>query len=138
MKKKIIFLDIDGVILPSSHQKRFKHFYPEVNDAPALFTELSQKYGVDYHQYDDYAYAVGVAASYDDWEKSAIAEVKRIIAATGAKIVLSSDWRTYRTLEYLKDLFRIHDLADELIDFTPHENIDKLENEIGYKVWEYR
>ncbi|MDR0603068.1 MAG: hypothetical protein LBG80_02045 [Bacteroidales bacterium] len=110
--EKVIFLDIDGVLQPPT-QTRFKH----IKEVDELKKQLYDKYGVDYNEYHDY----DILAVYYDWDKEAIAELKRILGATGAKIVISSDWRAYKDnpLKCMRDFFRIYDLADYVIDYTP-------------------
>ncbi|MDR2027672.1 MAG: hypothetical protein LBQ01_08975 [Prevotellaceae bacterium] len=108
--EKILFLDIDGVIQPYT-QKRFEHL-EEVDD---LKKQLSVKYGVDYSGYDKY----DLLAVYYDWDRESVTELKRILDTTGAKIVISSDWRMYSPISCLRDYFRIYDLADYVIDYTP-------------------
>jgi hypothetical protein len=122
---KVIFLDIDGVLQPWNSTQRFKH----IKEMDRVNKELSDKYGIDYTQYHEY----DVAAVYFDWDKESVSELRRILEVTGAKIVISSDWRAYSTLERLVDFFRIHDMAEYVIDFNPIEDI----YEIKYKNAEY-
>ena len=85
MKKKIIFLDVDGVL----------------NDAHTKDNAPSGAVGVSYGK---------------------IMLVKKIIDSTGAKVVLSSDWRccnreTDKDFRYLKG--SLHLCGVEFYDFTP-------------------
>jgi hypothetical protein len=111
MAEKVLFLDIDGVLQPGSSQKRFAH----IDDIDTLYKELYDKYGVDYSSYFKY----DVAAVYYDWDKESIKELRRILDTTGAKIVISSDWRQSKPISCLQNFFRIYDMADYVIDYTP-------------------
>jgi hypothetical protein len=108
---KVIFLDIDGVLQPWNSQARFEH----IKEMDKVNKKLFDRYGVDYTQYHEY----DVGAVYFDWDKESVSELKRILEATDARIVISSDWRAYSTLERLVDFFRIYDLAEYVVDFTP-------------------
>ena len=101
--QKIIFLDINGVLQPDNatgYGKRFKI------DRKALVERLSKELGTDYSQYDEY----DVAAAYHDWDKETISILKNILDKTGAKIVISSDWKNSRKPNKMRDLLRIHGL----------------------------
>ncbi len=80
---KVIFLDIDGVLQPYKARERFEH------DLDETVKELSEKYNIDYTIYNKY----DVGACYYDWDVDAVNRIKKIIEKTGAKIVISSDWR---------------------------------------------
>ncbi|MCL2283461.1 MAG: HAD domain-containing protein [Fibromonadales bacterium] len=108
--EKALFLDIDGVIHPFT-QYRYEH----LNDMEQLFDELERKFQIDYREFSKY----DVAIAYYDWDKDAINEIKRILDATGAKIVVSSSWRCSATGEYLPFLLLMHDLRKYLYGYTP-------------------
>ena len=78
-----------------------------------LYEELNDIYGVDYSKYDKY----DVAAVYYDWDKDSVQFLKDILVQSGAKIVLSSDWRLFG-INKMYDLFKIHDLHKFYIDDT--------------------
>jgi hypothetical protein len=129
MIKKVLFLDIDGVLQPCSSQKRFKH----IDEMDKLYKELYDKYGVDYSPYFKY----DVAAVYYDWDKESLQELRRILDTTGAKVVISSDWRVTKPLSCLQHFFKIYDMDDYIVDYTlswPHYQIPKeIMNREEYK-----
>lgn len=111
----IIFLDIDGVLQFYS-QYRFKH------DLTQLRIDLAEKFGVkEFLTYDKY----DLGAVVYDWDKDSVANLKKLIETTGAKIVLSSDWRLTRSIEEMRLLMMIHDLHTYLIDYTPQIGYDR-------------
>jgi hypothetical protein len=128
MVKKVLFLDIDGVLQPCSSQKRFDH----INEMDKLYKELYDKYGVDYSAYFKY----DVAAVYYDWDKESLRELRRILDTTGAKIVISSDWRQSKPISCLQNFFRIYDMADYVVDYTPDFDYEKVK--IFRKTDEYK
>jgi hypothetical protein len=128
MVEKVLFLDIDGVLQSGASQNRFKH----IKEMDKLYKELFDKYGIDYSSYFNY----DVAAVYYDWDKESLQELKRILDTTGAKIVISSDWRQGKPIKCLQDFFRIYDMADYIINYTPYidfETYMKLRKTEEYK-----
>ena len=121
MDMKILFLDIDGVIQIFT-QYRFDHTVEEVH---ALCRELTARFGGEF-DYDAWAGREGsnpfwtVAAVQWDWNEDAVRELKRVLDATGAKIVLSSSWRDFG-FEAMKALFRIWGLDSYYFDDTVKE-----------------
>ena len=87
---KIIFLDIDGV----------------------LVTRNSIKY-----QYLNFPDEDGIRFS-----KKAVKNLNKLIRLTKAKIVISSTWRLFHTLEELQNIFKIQGIKGEIISTT---SIDK-------------
>ena len=109
---KIIFLDIDGVLQPSGYQYRFRC------DMDLLQKCLAQQYNDDlYMEMSKY----DIAAAYCDWEEDAVERLRSLIKKTGAKIVISSDWRSFNNLAKMKLLFKIYDLDEHVIDLTTEE-----------------
>lgn len=99
-KRRVIFLDIDGVLQPDWHRERFKH------DRKKLQQELAEKYlDQRYLKIDEY----DVAAVYYDWDAGAVQNLKTLLAE-GAEIVLHSNWRDTISIENLRLLFKLHDL----------------------------
>jgi len=107
--EKVVFLDIDGVLQPYGSHGRFDN----LKTIPQLQEELTAKYGVDYTKHDKY----DIGAVYYDWDKHAVALLTRILHETGAKIVISSDWRI-NGLKRVIDFFRLHGLHEYVIDLT--------------------
>ncbi|MDR0548686.1 MAG: hypothetical protein LBI10_04640 [Deltaproteobacteria bacterium] len=108
---KVLFLDIDGVLQSYGSQSRFEHI--KNGDMENLYHDLENIFNIDYSKYDKY----DVAAVYYDWNEQSISFLKDILAQTGAKIVLSSDWRIFGK-EKMYNLFKIHGLHSYYIDNT--------------------
>ena len=108
-KNNIIFLDINGVIMPEpeGYQHRFDH------DLDALKEYLYKKYGnpefLNVKPFD-------IGAAFYDFDYVAVARLHQILDKCDAKIVLSTDWRNNGTLEMLKTCFEIYGLEDYVID----------------------
>ena len=113
---KVIFLDIDGVLQPYGSGARF-----EVNKEE-LRERLSEKMNIDYTIYDRY----DVAACYCDWDRAAVDRIKRIIKKTGAKIVISSDWRNEEKKNKMKDFLKIWNLNEYWVGETDYYDEEKM------------
>ena len=127
MIRKVIFLDIDGVLQPGWLQNRFKH------DLEVLKKELSCKYGAEYQKLDIF----DLGAVYYDWSKNAVNFLRKLCDGTGAKIVISSSWRRSRTLPDLKKLFHIHGLDQYIVDTTPDLGAEGRGAEIEFYLCEH-
>lgn len=105
--KNIIFLDIDGVMMPIGSleymrrdMKEIKDYYVSVNPA---FKEVS---------------LLDIAMVNFDWYPKAIVHLKEVLEQCDAGIVLTSSLRINRSLETLKLLFSIYDMGEYVIDTT--------------------
>jgi hypothetical protein len=110
---KIVFLDIDGVMLP--HDVFDSGYYG--GDIPDVLDELQVLYGVDYRRLSR-MYPSAVGKLYYGFNRESVSELKRILDTSGAKIVLSSDWRACGR-DVMRDLFRIHGLDVYYVADTP-------------------
>ncbi|MBQ9212448.1 MAG: hypothetical protein IJ150_00695 [Bacteroidales bacterium] len=123
---KAVFLDIDGVMQAHGDQDRFEHIEEFVDLSKRLTKELNNgfdyyKFGGDYYegthcsapaaQYD-------IAAVYYDWRPNVVERLRHILDSTGAKIVLSSDWRE-KGLDNMRGLLDIHGLGKYLYPTAP-------------------
>ncbi|MDM8548853.1 HAD domain-containing protein [Desulfobacterales bacterium HSG2] len=106
--KKVIFLDIDGVLQPLSSQKRFDH------DMDKLQERLSAESDEGYQELNKY----DIAAVRYDWEPNAVKNMKSLCERTQAEFVISSDWRSSKTLDMLRLLFKIQGLDGYVADKT--------------------
>jgi hypothetical protein len=94
---KIIFLDIDGVLNPLHYMNALYKMWK------ASFGQLKSK--------DDYG---------DLFFDQNCDALRKIIEATGAKIVISSTWRK-EGMQHLLDMWKHRNLPGEIIGLTPTE-----------------
>lgn len=106
--RKVIFLDIDGVLQPLSSQKRFDH------DMDKLQEQLSAESDEGYQELNKY----DIAAVRYDWDPDAVKNMKSLCEKTQAEFVISSDWRSSKTLDMLRLLFKIQGLDEYIVDKT--------------------
>lgn len=92
--KKVLFLDIDGVLDTERHH------------------EYSYKNGID--NSDEYGYL---------FDAVAVKNLERIVNETGADIVISSSWK-YSGLSTLLDMWSERGLPGRVIDITPDTESD--------------
>ena len=89
MNDKIIFLDFDGVLNTEHYQGLLQYQgEPWQNEYGALF------------------------------DPNAVKQLKRIIDATDADIVVESSWK-YLGLDAMKELWKVRNLPGKIIDITP-------------------
>ena len=101
---KAIFLDHDGVIcLSSEWGSRFKK-------QTKTKRKLSQS-----------VMSLPVDARFDNFNKKAVKVLNKILLKTDAEIVVSSDWRSFATLEEMGDYYTSQGIIKRPIDFTGNE-----------------
>ncbi|MCR0262510.1 HAD domain-containing protein [[Clostridium] innocuum] len=100
-KRRVIFLDIDGVLQPTRNERRFRHRMEET--AQSLCEKYDDEIYLSLNRYD-------VAAVYYDWDLAAVGILKKLIEETCSEVVVHSSWIYGKSIEQLKALFRIHDL----------------------------
>jgi len=136
MERKIVFLDIDGVLQPYFANERFDYIDENKNNMAELYErikaelykrikdeEVKDEKGldIDFSKYNPY----DVAAVYCDWNKTSIELLKSILSRTNAQIVLSSGWKNWG-FDTMKDFFTIHGLELYYIENTKDiDNINK-------------
>ena len=117
MIRRVIFLDIDGVL-------NSERWYSQSNKDIAI-----DKYG-------------------NAFDPEAVANLEKIVAATGADIVISSSWK-FLGISVMQDMWHDRDLPGKVIDVTPTvindemlqhanlEDIDALPKVKGYEIKEW-
>lgn len=110
--RKVIFLDIDGVLQRFSSKERFNH------DLEQLVLDMAEKYNnPHYLKMDKY----DIGAVYYDWDNRAVKNLKEILLKTGAELVISSGWQYDKLLEDFKCLLIFHELDSYVTDITQKE-----------------
>lgn len=114
--RKIIFLDIDGVLNTERH-----HEYCHKNNLPNS---------------DEYGYL---------FDPNSVSNLTTIVEETGANIVISSSWK-FSGISVLLDIWNNRSLPGKVIDITPntvsdehllHADLENMEL-IGYKGYEIK
>ena len=102
--RKIIFLDFDGVLNTEYYQGLLQFQGKQWQDEHGAF-----------------------------FDPKSVRQLKRIIDATGADIVVESSWK-YLGLEAMRELWRVRNLPGKVIDITPSltDNASKGE---GIAAW---
>ena len=93
--RKIVFLDIDGVLNTEHYQGLLQYQGKSWQDEYGAF-----------------------------FDPNAVKQLKRIIDATGADIVVESSWK-YFGLDAMKDLWKVRSLPGKIIDITPSSVSDE-------------
>ena len=92
---KIIFLDFDGVLNTEHYQGLLQYHGKSWQDEYGAF-----------------------------FDPNAVQQLKRIVDATGADIVIESSWK-YHGLDAMKELWEIRNLPGRVIDITPSSVSDE-------------
>jgi len=116
---KIIFLDINGVIEPLTHEE----VNLTNNELEKLYEKLEKETGIDYRKYTKDE----IISVYYYWDREALKQLKRIVGKTGAKIVISSYWKL-DGVQPMKDFLAIFNLAKDVVDVTPDVFRDKIDS----------
>lgn len=114
---KAVFLDIDGVLQPPSNQERFDHLCEIDGIINRLNTEKPAE--KDWAEYAKNCGKYDITATMFDWDPNAINRLHHILETTGAKIILSSDWRN-KGMSMMRALLSIHNLDGYLYDSLYH------------------
>ena len=93
--RKIVFLDIDGVLNTEHYQGLLQYQGKSWQDEYGAF-----------------------------FDPNAVKQLKRIIDATGADIVVESSWK-YLGLDAMKELWKVRSLPGKIIDITPSSVSDE-------------
>ena len=123
---KILFLDHDGVICL---QKQWGT------------SALKQEEFILYSQHKDpdfvinHFYDFPIECRFDNFDKDAVTVLNEILTLTGAKIIVTSDWRKNATLDELGGLYSMHGVSECPIGFTPF--FENIEIPIGI-VWDFK
>ena len=116
--RKVLFLDIDGVMQPTDQRFYCNRFKLSPEEREQFPETIAKKTGIEHlKELDKY----DVAAVYLDWHEKAIENLKSILEGRvpNVEIVLSSNWRETKSLQDMKALFAIHGLDGYLVDACP-------------------
>ena len=106
---KVIFLDHDGVIcLANNWGGRLKKA-----------KEYRKKNRI-FPKYSDPNYGLPVECRFDDFDTKAIQVLNEILEATGAEVVVSSDWKRWATVEEMGRYYEQQGIIKKPIAFTPN------------------
>ena len=111
---KVIFMDHDGVIcLESQWGTRF------------------EKEGT--LKREGTIWDVPILNRFDDFDKNCVQCLNEIIRETDCEIVISSDWRTWATLEELGEYYTHHGIIKKPIGFTPFIDRNEVPEEYNFR-----
>ncbi|WP_297219861.1 HAD domain-containing protein, partial [uncultured Prevotella sp.] len=71
----------------------------------------------------------------DEFDKNAVANLRRLLERTDAKIIISSTWRL-QGMEYIQQLWQEYHLSGEVIGLTPSCNSINFSNVDGQEEWQ--
>ena len=108
--KKVIFLDIDGVVQPYAAMNQRGN-----QDAVALRKRLAVHLNPEIAALP----APTVRAVYEDWHKPSVERLLSLIRRHEAVIIISSSWRECETLHTLRTIFSIQGLDSYIAGTTP-------------------
>lgn len=110
MGRKIIFLDIDGVLRPMMPYSKIRTKETNLKDV------LSERYQNKAYRELDETILKNV---YYDFNGEACYCVRMLCNLDDVEIVLSTSWRSFYPLEDMKTLFALHKLGNYIKDITP-------------------
>lgn len=132
MSRKVIFLDIDGVIAPTfegefySQRKEFDDKQPDYDES--VYKEKAAAYAKEsgmseIHPYDYYTIETA-------WDRSCIQKVKEVMEKTDSVYVLESSWtNAYYTPERMKPVMTLAKMEERYSGIAPgrrkNEGIDE-------------
>lgn len=108
--KKVIFLDIDGVVQPYANMNQGSN-----RDAIALRKYLARYLNPDIASLP----AATVRAVYEDWHQPSLQRLRLLLSQHEAVIVISSSWRECESIQTLRTIFSIHGLGVYIAGTTP-------------------
>lgn len=123
---KVIFLDNDGVICLAnnwgSRYKKQKGYFTKDNPRDTYWKDKS----------------LPLSIRFDNFDRKAVKTLNQILKETGAKIVVSSDWRLHATLEELNEYYREQGIIDgphyftEVFHYTDWKEDDFIPAEFSF------
>lgn len=102
MSTSVLFLDIDGVLNSHDYFNRRRGGSLVILERPPQTDHLSPEAR--------------------DIDPDAVALLNRVLAETGAKVVLSSAWRIVHPIEQMRGILRERGFTGELIGITPNHH----------------
>lgn len=142
---KALFLDIDGVIQPTGKQDRFEHLGEMEDIAKELDIKFPGHHFYDYvtlehfpeNNQQIYSRKCSLGAVYFDWSKTSVKLLHRILERSGAKIVVSSDWRDAEE-QLMRAFLAVHDLEKYFYGMLDGRFCRETEEQIKAKMYFYK